>query len=136
MSLPFLVALVVGGISLIVLLIHLTGGTRDATLSDARAAMARFAADFPEETVEDTTLTADGRSAFLALSDGRTGIVQAFGDRFLTRIHAQGEDRVEKTGPAGLRVTTREFAWTGGECVFSNGAERDAVAARLGGGEH
>ncbi|MBK8456751.1 MAG: hypothetical protein IPL47_06295 [Phyllobacteriaceae bacterium] len=133
MSLPVLVALVVGGISAIVVLLHLTGGTRDARLADAEAARARFAADFLEETAERIVLAGDGNAAFLVLSGGRTGIVQAFGDRYLTRIHAPGEDDIAPKGEADLALSTHEFAWRGGTYRFASAAERDAVAARLAG---
>lgn len=131
MSLPVLAALVVGGIGFIVLVIHLSGGTRNARLSGIDAAIARFAEDFPEEGAGRVILASDGSAAFLALANGRTGIVQAFGNRFLTRIHRPGEDHVDRASDTGLTIATGEFAWTGGRYAFANAAERDFVAARL-----
>lgn len=131
MSLPVLVALVAGGIGFIVLVIHLAGGTRNARLEGVEAALARFAEDFPEENASRVVLADRGAGAFLALDGGRTGIVQSFGDRFLTRIHRPGEDRVERVGDAGMTIATGEFAWTGGKYVFADAADRDFVASRL-----
>jgi len=131
MSLPVLAALVVGGIGFIVLVIHLSGGTRNARLSSVDAAVARFAQDFPEEKAGRVVLASDGSAAFLALANGRTGIVQAFGNRFLTRIHKPGDDRVDLANDAGLTISTGEFAWTGGNYAFADAAERDFIASRL-----
>lgn len=133
MSLPVLVALVVGGIGFIVVALHFSGGTRDARLADPAAAIARFAEDFAEETVNGVILAREGRAAFLALSGGRTGIVQAVGDRFLTRIHGPGEDDVAPEGAAGLKLATHEFAWSGGVYAFATPDDRDAAAALLAG---
>lgn len=135
MSLPILVALVVGGISLIVLAIHLTGGTRNAALQTAAEAVARFTADFPEEIVSRAVIAGDGLSAFLELTGGRTGIVQSVGDRFLTRIEAPGDVVVEKTAGSGLRLRTHEFSWAGGIYDFDSAVTRDEIARRLSGRE-
>jgi hypothetical protein len=131
MSLPVLAALVVGGIGFIVLVIHLSGGTKNAHLASAEAAVARFAEDFPEEETGRVVLASDGSAAFLALSNGRTGIVQAFGNRFLTRIHKPGDDRVDLANDISLTISTGEFAWTGGRYAFADAADRDFVASRL-----
>ena len=133
MSLPVLAVLVVLGIAGIVLGIHATGGTVNARFADASAALARFAEDFPEETVGGVILTAHGSAAFVALAGGRTGIVQAIGDRFLTRIHTPGEDFVTPLGPTGLAIRTGDFTWRGARHAFASAAARDRVAGRLTG---
>lgn len=134
MGLTLLVILVVGGIAAIVLAVHLTGGSRTARLADAAQARARFAEDFPDHAVRAVRLAGDGETAFLALGDGRTGIVQAFGDRFLTRVLAARDIAgLEKPDAVTVSVRLRDFTWTGGRFRFADPADADAVFAALDG---
>ena len=132
MSLPVLVALVVVGIALSVLAVHFTGGSKIATLADADQALSRFADDFPDEKVATVRLTADARTAFLDLGQGRCGIVHSVGDCFLTRIVTPHEIRaikVDEDGALSLRLA--DFTWKGGRFAFADKADARTVAAVL-----
>ena len=127
-----LVAMVVGGISLVVAAIHLSGGSRTARFDDTQAAVDRFSLDFPNESAVHAWLTADRRDAFLALASGDTGLVHAVGDRFLTRVLDAGSVRgVTRDGAAGLAVAFADFTYPQGRFVFDDPAAADAVATRL-----
>jgi hypothetical protein len=133
MSLPVLVALVVVGIALSVLAVHFTGGSRIATLAGADQALSRFADDFPDEKVATVCLTADARTAFLDLGQGRCGIVHSVGDCFLTRTvtpHDVLALDVDEAGAIGLKLA--DFTWKGGRFAFADKADAKAVAAVLG----
>jgi hypothetical protein len=124
--------MVVVGIAAIVLAVHLTGGTRTATLDDAEAAKRRFAADFSDIAVGNVWLTADRHAAILALADGRAGIVSALGDRFLTRIVGSGDAEAVADGPTvALRI--EDFTWRGGPFTFASEPEAQAAADLLNG---
>lgn len=125
MSLTLLVVMVVVGIGAIVIAVHLTGGTRTATLDDAEAAKSRLAADFADIAVGGVWLTADRHAAILALADGRAGIVSALGDRFLTRIVGSGDAEAVADGPT-VSLGIGDFTWRGGPFTFAS--ERDAQA--------
>ena len=132
MSLPLLVAMVLVGISAIVLAIHLTGGTRRAVLDGAEEAARRFAEDFPEEPVAAVRLTASGAAAFLELAHGRIGLVQSFGDRFLTRVVAPADViACRRIGNETLSLRLADFTLSGGIYTFSDPRDADAVTARL-----
>ena len=133
MSLTLLVIMVVVGITAIVVAVHMTGGTVTAALETAAAAKRRFADDFADVIVTDIWLTKERNAAFLALEDGRTGIVSALGDRFLTRIVDASDPatRVELDG-AMVRISINDFTWRGGPFTFSDEADARAVAHRLG----
>ena len=133
MSLTLLVIMVVVGITAIVVAVHVTGGTVTAALENAAAAKRRFADDFADVSVTDIWLTKERNAAFLALEDGRTGIVSALGDRFLTRIvdAADPAMRVELDG-AIVRISINDFTWRGGPFTFADEADARAVAQRLG----
>ncbi|HRP78458.1 MAG TPA: hypothetical protein PL183_05060 [Aquamicrobium sp.] len=132
MSLTLLVAMVVAGVSGVVLVVHLTGGSRRARLEDEAAARARFGLDFPDLAVEAVHLTAAADAAFLALGDGRVGIVQAIGDRFLTRVVAARDlaGAPQVTG-ATLRLRLKDFTWKGGAFTFADEEAADAVGRLL-----
>ena len=132
MSLPVLVVLVVVGIAAIVLAVHLTGGTRTASLADAAAARARFVMDHPREQPGRASLTAAGEAAFLELDGGRTGIVRSFGGHFLTRIvTASDVARLERASATSLVILARDFTWRGGRFDFASAADADRIAERL-----
>jgi hypothetical protein len=131
MSLAVLVVIVVVGIVAVVVAVHMTGGTRDARLADEAAARRRFAEDFPNETPRGVALTASGTAAFLELDGPRTGIVQSFGDRFLTRIVTPADiARVEEDGLA-LTVEFRDFTWRRAVFDFPTLADSENIATRL-----
>ncbi|WP_256750570.1 hypothetical protein [Mesorhizobium sp. Mes31] len=89
MSLPVLVAIVVLGIALSVAAVHFTGGSKTAALAGPDQALTRFAEDFPDDIATRVRLTADARTAFLDIGQGRIGIVHGIGDCFLTRASSR-----------------------------------------------
>ena len=133
MSLPFLVAMVVAGISAIVAAVHFTGGTRRVRLGGPEEAVKRFREDFADEPVAAVRLTASGDAAFLELADGRTGLVHSFGDRFLTRIISPADVvTCQRVGDAGVALRIADFTFSGGIYHFADATKAEAVAHRLG----
>lgn len=136
MSLPVLVAIVAIGIALVVAAVHFTGGTKTAVLGGEAEARQRFADDFPDEQVGDVRLTQARRSAFLRLRDGRTGVVQGIGGRFLTRIVTPAElVQVWRPDSATVSIRFRDFTWPGGNFRFEDEAEALAVMEMLAPGQ-
>lgn len=132
MSLPILVAMVVIGITAAVLAVHLTGGSVKAKLARPDEARNRFAEDFPEEAVLAIHLTSDAETAFLELGDERMGIVQVFGDKFLTRIVSYKDIAgIATPGQAVVSIRLRDFTWGGGEFSFDDEDAASAVIRSL-----
>jgi hypothetical protein len=132
LSLPVLVALVAVGIALTVAAVHFTGGSRTAEIADAEHARQLFFADFPDERPGNTVVTTDGKSAFLTLSSGRSGIVQSFGDGFFTRIvSAKDVAAMSVREPGIMTIRFRDFTWTGGHFRFPDMDTAQTVAALL-----
>lgn len=132
MSLPILAAMVAIGVTAILMAVHLTGGSVKARLAGPDQAQNRFAEDFPDEKVAAVHISGDAGTAFLELELGRTGIVQAFGDKFLTRIVSPNDiTRIETTRPATITLRLRDFTWGGGEFRFADDATAGAVLRRL-----
>lgn len=130
MSLGLLVAMVVVGVSGVVLIVHLTGGGAPARLAGEAAARERFAFDFPDPGVRSVHLTRAGEAAFLALEDGRVGIVQAVGGKFLTRLVAASDlAGAPRATDSTLALRLRDFTWPGGVFTFDGSSEARAVEA-------
>ncbi|MBX3578052.1 MAG: hypothetical protein KF723_12640 [Rhizobiaceae bacterium] len=133
MSLPLLAAIVVLGIAATVIAVHLTGGSHRATLSGFDQALGAFRTDFPDIEVGNAVMTANGESAFLDLADGRTGIVQSFGDGFFTRVVSPADiAEIRLREPAIVSIRFRDFTWTGGHFAFADPVTAKTTAARLG----
>lgn len=131
MPLPILVAVVAGGIALIVLAVHLTGGSRPAEIAGETEATDRFAVDYPEAVVLRCILSADRRDAVLEIADGHAGLVHAIGSKYLTRFVGRGEmtARRSEAEPGAVDLDTRDITWPRARLRFSDAATAEAVAA-------
>lgn len=131
MSLTVLVAIVVIGIAAVLVAVHASGGTRAAELANADQARRRFAEDFPNETIAEVLLTTPPTAAFLLLDGTRTGIVQAVGMHFLTRIVRPPDLAAVDADGATLSLKTRDFTWAGGCFRFASPWEVQRLSQRL-----
>ncbi|MER9581504.1 hypothetical protein [Mesorhizobium sp. M0276] len=132
MSLPLLIAIVALGIALSVAAVHFTGGSKTATLAGADQAMSRFAEDFPDEIAALVRLTADARTAFLDIGQGRIGIVHSIGDCFLTRIVRPQDVAVLNTEDVNaVSFRLADFTWKGGRFRFSSAADAQGLLKTL-----
>lgn len=137
MSLPVLVALVVVGISLVVAAVHLTGGSKVATIAGNDHARQLLRQDFPDELPGNVAITRDRMSAFLELPGGRTGIVQSFGDGYFTRIAGPMDvANVMLRPPGTVSIRFRDFTWTGGHFTFTEESVARAIVAAFEGTAH
>jgi hypothetical protein len=123
--------LVVGGVSLIVYLVHAAGGSRKAMLADANAAVARFAEDYPDEVPSSVHLTKGNSAAFLALPDKSVGLIHPVGDCFLTRILTAHDVSGVSPNTESLTLKIADFSFTGGTYEFASEAERQTVQTLL-----
>ncbi|WP_352628027.1 hypothetical protein [Mesorhizobium sp. M0496] len=127
-----MVAIVALGIALSVAAVHLTGGSKTATLAGADQAMSRFAEDFPDEKVTLVRLTADARTAFLDIGLGRIGIVHSVGDCFLTRIVTPEDVAVLNFGDVNtVSFRLADFTWKGGCFRFASAADAQGLLKAL-----
>jgi hypothetical protein len=132
MSLPVLVAVVAVGIAAIVLAIHLTGGSAIALIGSESIARARFAEDFPDEQIAAVHVTADRRSAWLELGQGRVGLVHSIGARFLTRLLGPADIvSVRRIGETGLLLRTGDITFSRGRFDFADASTAGQIASLL-----
>lgn len=122
MPLPVLVAVVAGGIALVVLLVHLTGGSRMAVIEGEEQARDRFAIDYPEAETTRCILSADRRDAVLELADGHVGLVHAIGSNYLTRFVTRGEmaAHVGDADTGVVNLLTHDLTWPRAHMTFED----------------
>lgn len=104
MPLPLLLILVIGGISMIALLLHLSGQSALAVLTpeDARAQWHRH---FPDDAIHGVTMARTGHAALLRTSQG-PGLLWSFGADTAAR-HLRDFDLLDH--PKGLQVAFHDF---------------------------
>ena len=130
MPLWLLGLLVAGGISLIVYLVHASGGSRNAAFSGEAAALSRWAEDFPGPLPKTVVLSADCETAVLDF-DGFTGLVTAVGDCFLTRQLHPADIKFARADGALLELCLRDFTFSGGRWRFASAEEAQRAAGWL-----
>lgn len=129
MPLTVLVAVVTGGVALIVLLVHLTGGSKGAEIESEETAFARFAIDYPEAKPVRCIVSSDRRDAVLELADGHVGLVHAIGSKYLTRLVNRGEMAARPgADSAGVDLSTGDITWPRAKMHFADSATARTVA--------
>lgn len=96
---------------------------------DTGLAILEFGRAFPDEAIRQVIATADGRTVFLRLHDGKAGCMHAHGNHFACHLIAPGTVRVEGRGPSRLAVTFADNAFEGGTFTFRS--ESDAAEVSL-----
>ena len=124
-------ALVGFGVTLIVFLVHLSGGSRKAVLASDDAAAKRYLDDFPASRIRSVVRTKSAGDGFLILQDGTVGLVHAVGDAFLTRHLTSGA--VKSATSSGPRLTVRfaDFTFPSATFEFADAALAASFAKRL-----
>jgi len=86
LTLALLAILVVVGVSLVVALVHLSGGSRTAIIADDYSALERFMVDFPYIEAPLVFLSRDKKTALILNSrSNQLGLVTALGANLVTR---------------------------------------------------
>ena len=130
LPLPVLVAIVTVGIALIVLVVHLTGGSRPALIDGEEMAGTRFSVDYPEAVVQRCIVSSDRRDAVLELADGHVGLVHAIGSKYLTRLVNRGEmaASANRTEPGVVDLDTGDITWPRARLHFADDQLAETVA--------
>jgi hypothetical protein len=130
LPLPVLVAVVTCGIALIVLVVHLTGGSRPAELGSEQDALERFAIDYPEVAISRCILSTDRRDAVLETDDGHVGLVHAIGSKYLTRFVNRGEIAASPSAvkAGAVDLDTGDITWPRAELHFDDDETAKIVA--------
>lgn len=110
MPLTILVPMILVGLALVAIAIRLLGLSKDVSIPAIADAISLLRADYPDANIEEAILASNGKAAILKLEDGSAGLVEAMGDRFITRILAQKDIRqVERKGDCDLVLRLADF---------------------------
>ncbi|MCQ4629863.1 hypothetical protein GB927_007450 [Shinella sp. CPCC 100929] len=96
---------------------------------DAGLAILEFGRAFPDEAIREMITTANGRTVFLRLHDGKAGCMNAHGHHYSCHLIEPGTVRVNGAGPKRLDVKFANAAYEGGTFEFRD--ERDAAEVSL-----
>ena len=102
---------------------------RPEAAADTGLAILEFGRAFPEEAIRQVIATADGRTVFLRLHDGKAGCMHAHGHHYACHLIEPGTVQVRSLGGARLDVTFANEAFEGGAFTFRN--ENDAAEVSL-----
>ena len=96
---------------------------------DAGLAILEFGRAFPDEAIREVITTADSRTVFLRLHDGKAGCMHAHGHHYSCHLIEPGTVRVTAAGPRKLEVQFANAAFEGG--VFEFRDEKQAAEVSL-----
>lgn len=96
---------------------------------DAGLAIVEFGRAFPEEAIRAVVSTADRRTVFLRLHDGKAGCMHAHGHHYACHLIEPGTVRVSSAGPKRLSVQFANAIFEGGTYEFRD--EREAAEVSL-----
>ncbi|MFZ1814202.1 MAG: hypothetical protein WBO55_01870 [Rhizobiaceae bacterium] len=110
MPLQVLIPMIVGGLALCWLAIRMLGLSHEARLASPSDAARLLQQDYPDARVEEIILATDGKAAVLHLEDGANALVEAMGDRYVTRLFNRHDiASVERSGDDRLVLQLRDF---------------------------
>ena len=96
---------------------------------DSGLAILEFGRAFPEEAIRAVIPTANGRTVFLRLHDGKAGCMHAHGHHYSCHLIEPGTVRVNSAGPKRLSVLFANAAFEGGTFEFRD--EKQAAEVSL-----
>lgn len=132
MSLGALVVLVAFAVTLLIGVVHYTGGSRGKSGRDHGEVILEFARAYPGEAIRSVTITKDGNASFLRLADGKTGFIQSMGRHQVARLILPGDVSVQPVeDQPGLHIEFHESTLKGGDYVFASAEDAAEVSLWL-----
>ena len=112
MELPVLVAIIVAGVSLVVLVLHVTGASAPRTLRHADDVIEALLQDYPDAMDGHVLVSADGMAGFVLLDHRKTGIVRVSGRHLATRLVNLAEIASATRDGSSVTLHFRELGWS------------------------
>jgi hypothetical protein len=132
MSLGALVVVVAFAVTLLIGVVHYTGGSRGKSGRDHGEVILEFARAYPGEAIRSVTMTKDGNASFLRLADGKTGFIQTMGRHQVARLILPGDVSVQPVeDQPGLHIQFHESTLKGGDYVFDSAEDAAEVSLWL-----
>lgn len=132
MSLGALIVVVAFAVTLVIGVVHYTGGSRSKSGRDHGEVILEFARAYPGEAIRSITITKDGKASFLRLADGKTGFLQNMGRHDVARLILPGDVAVQAIdNQPGLRIEFHESTLKGGDYLFDSTEDAAEVSLWL-----
>ncbi|MEP3197739.1 MAG: hypothetical protein ABJO57_07710 [Lentilitoribacter sp.] len=107
------------GISLLILRINRRRD--DGVVRDPGEALVEFGNAYPNEAIRGVLMDKPGKTTFMRLADGKTGLTQIVGNAWVVRIIEPDDVQVDLTdGGDGLVLSFDQDSMIGGEYQFSS----------------
>ena len=129
MELPLLVAVIVAGVSLVVLVLHVTGASGARTLRDASDVMRALLNDYPDAMDGHVLLSVDGSAGFVLLDGRQTGIVRVTGRHVATRLVRLPEIASVSREGEKVSLNFRELGWSRLDVIMRDKADAERLRA-------
>jgi hypothetical protein len=130
MPLFVLAPLVVVGVGLVVLLVHLGGGSKRAAFASEADALAAAATEFPGMAPGRPLLTADRGAAFFHAGD-KVAALLPLGSKHVARIISAREASVAAEGENSVRIGSADMATPAMSFAFADRRAADTLLAWL-----
>jgi hypothetical protein len=130
MTLPILAALVVGGISAVVLLVHGFGWTDGPPFATPAEAETVFKHETAAANIQQTVLADDGRSALFGMTKG-TGILARFGRGTVARVLSPQDIWLIESTAKGLTIRLHDDSAPRLRIALADGDMRQAALRLL-----
>ncbi|PHR25005.1 MAG: hypothetical protein COA37_04520 [Hoeflea sp.] len=132
MSLGALIVVVAFAVTLLIGVVHYTGGSRTKGGRDHGEVILEFARAYPGEAIRSVTMTKDGNASFLRLADGKTGFIQSMGRHQVARLILPGDVSVQPVEEQpGLHIEFHESTLKGGDYIFASAEDAAEVSLWL-----
>lgn len=132
MSLGALIVVVAFAVTLLIGVVHYTGGSRTKGGRDHGEVILEFARAYPGEAIRSVTMTKDGNASFLRLADGKTGFIQSMGRHQVARLIMPGDVSVQPVEEQpGLHIEFHESTLKGGDYIFASAEDAAEVSLWL-----
>ncbi|SOE08380.1 hypothetical protein SAMN05877838_0095 [Hoeflea halophila] len=132
MSLGALIVVVAFAVTLLIGVVHYTGGSRTEKDRDHGEVILEFARAYPGEAIRSVTMTRDGNASFLRLADGKTGFIQTMGRHQVARLILPGDVSVRPVDDQpGLHIEFHESTLKGGDYIFASAEDAAEVSLWL-----
>ena len=132
MSLGALIVVVAFAVTLLIGVVHYTGGSRSKGGRDHGEVILEFARAYPGEAIRSVTMTKDGNASFLRLADGKTGFIQSMGRHQVARLILPGDVSVQPVEEQpGLHIEFHESTLKGGDYIFASAEDAAEVSLWL-----
>lgn len=132
MPITVLAGIVVGGVSLVILLLYSVGWTKDTKIEDGKHAQNVFLERYQEEQVASVILDDDQKSAVIELqSTDKLGLVAVFGDKLVVRLLAKGVLKQVEHDENSLLLKTYDFTFPKVKIAINDSNACAALNAKL-----